>query len=139
MVERPVYTLMSMFSLRNCTEPSHNRNSTPAGWLPRKFPRLPEVASGGGLGCPLLAFPWPVRSKAMGGALTFESQVLVQVLNGLVMKAGPAPPQIWKLSVTGFLFICSIVQAITLPDSAPGKLLTYSMSLWVSSGFRINS
>src|ERR1700693_2418059 len=123
--------LMSMFSFRNCTDPSHNRNRTPAGWLPRKFIMLPIIFGGAappvsaaGLGWPLLALPEPVKSSAIGGPPAPESHVLTHVLNVLGMNARPAPPKTSKLSVTGFLFICSIVQANGQPPSPPAKDVT---------------
>src|SRR5580704_494377 len=115
---------MSMFSFRNCTEPSANRNRPPFGWSLRKFGTLPisgfVAASGAGLGLPLLALPWPVRSRAIGGPNP-DACVLAHVLKRLVTNPGPTPPggrpKSTKTSVTGFLFNCSIVQAVGAPVS----------------------
>src|SRR5580692_9483076 len=99
-------------------------------------------ASGGGLGWPLLAFPCPVRSRLIGGAPGFASHELWHVLNELVTNAGPGgPPKFTKLSVTGFLLSCSIVQACWHPVRtpampAPASLFTNSelMSGWTHTG-----
>src|SRR6202034_4458441 len=108
---------MSMLSLMNCTEPSHNRNKPPFGWSLRKFEVLPisgfAIPRGVGLGRPLLAFPTPVSDRLIGGPPAPEAHVLKHVLNALVTKAGPVPPagppKSAKVSVTGFLLSCSIV------------------------------
>src|SRR5580704_15384297 len=107
---------MSMFSFRNCTEPSHNRNRPPFGWSLRKFGILPTSgfvsASAGGLGLPLLALPCPVRSREIGGPNPAIC-VLLHVLKALVTNPGPTPPggrpKSANVSVTGFLFNCSMV------------------------------
>src|SRR5579885_2949972 len=109
---------MSMFSLMNCTEPSHNRNRPPFGWSLRKFERLPTsglvLANGAGLGWPLLALPMPVSDRLIGGPPAPDCHVLTHVLKALVTKFAPVvpagPPRSAKVSVTGFLFNCSIVQ-----------------------------
>src|ERR1700677_156903 len=110
---------MSMLSLMNCTEPSHNRKRPPFGWSLRKFERLPisgfAVARRVGLTLPSLAFPTAVSDRLIGGPPTPEAHVLRHVLKALVTKAAPVPPggppKSAKVSVTGFLLSCSIVQA----------------------------
>src|ERR1700683_4879398 len=110
---------MSMLSLMNCTEPSHNRKRPPFGCARRNVEILPisgfVAANGAGLTLPLLAFPTPVSDRLIGGPPTPEAHVLRHVLKALVTKAAPVPPagppKSAKVSVTGFLLSCSIVQA----------------------------
>src|ERR1700728_3935950 len=129
---------MSMLSLMNWTEPSHNRNTPPFGWSLRKFDTLPTsgfvAANGAGLCLPLLAFPTPVSDRLIGGPPAPEAHVLKHVLNALVTKAGPVPPagppKSAKVSVTGFLLSCSIVQppvpAVSTNSAATEMLVLFT-------------
>src|SRR5580704_7219954 len=80
-------------------------------------------ARGAGLGLPVLEFPCPVMSRPIGGPAKPTSgspapsgpwpmplvHVLAQVFQELMTYAAPVGRST-KMSVTGFLFNCSIVQ-----------------------------
>ncbi len=72
------------------------------------------------MGWPLLAFPTPVSDRLIGGPPVSKPTcsctcwgALGQQRRGLVPPGGP--PKSTKVSVTGFLFNCSIVQVLLLP------------------------